>query len=113
MINIDYNYMRASSYGIPGHFIEDGNDLMAVYEKFEEVVDYVARQRSGLVESITYRWLGHSTSDPEIPHEGRGGRVEEERSIIRFKDYMLRNKIATEGEIRAGRCFERRRGRIS
>ena len=41
VINIDYNYRRAASYGIPGHFIEDGNDLMAVYTKFQEIVEYV------------------------------------------------------------------------
>ena len=102
VINIDYNYMRASSYGIPGHFIEDGNDLMAVYEKFEEVVDYV-RAGNGpvLVESITYRWLGHSTSDPgKYRTKEEVDEWKKKDPIIRFKDYMLENKIATEGEIK-------------
>lgn len=35
VINVDYNYQRASAYGIPGHFIEDGNDIVAVYEKMQ------------------------------------------------------------------------------
>ena len=65
VINVDYNYQRASAYGIPGHFIEDGNDIVAVYEKMQEAVEYV-RNGNGpvLVESLTYRWFGHSTSDP-------------------------------------------------
>ena len=102
VINIDYNYMRASSYGIPGHFIEDGNDLMAVYEKFEEVVDYV-RAGNGpvLVESITYRWLGHSTSDPgKYRTKEEVDEWKKRDPITRFKDYMLENNIATEGEIK-------------
>jgi len=35
VINVDYNYQRACAYGVPGHFIEDGNDLLAVYNKFK------------------------------------------------------------------------------
>lgn len=101
VINIEYNYMRAASYGIPGHFIEDGNDLLAVYNKFEELVQYV-RDGNGpvLVESITYRWLGHSTSDP-----GKYRTKEEVDSwkkkdpIVRFRNYMIENKIATAKEL--------------
>ena len=46
-------------------FIEDGNNVIDVYEGFKKAVDHV---RSGkgpvLIESVTYRWLGHSSSDP-------------------------------------------------
>jgi pyruvate dehydrogenase E1 component alpha subunit len=55
---------RASSYGMPGVSV-DGNDVIAVYET---VSSMVARARRGkgpsLVECITYRWKGHSKSDP-------------------------------------------------
>ncbi len=101
VINIDYNYKRACSYGIPGYFVEDGNDLLAVYEKMKEAVDHV---RSGkgpaLIEMITYRWFGHSTSDP-----GKYRTKEEVNSwkkkdpIVKFKNYLLENNIATEEEL--------------
>lgn len=101
VINIDYNYQRACSYGIPGHFIEDGNDLLAVYNKFVELVDYV-RAGNGpvLVEALTYRWYGHSTSDPGKYRTKK--EVDEWKTkdpIIKFKNYLIENNIATEEEL--------------
>lgn len=101
VINIDYNYQRASAYGIPGHFIEDGNDVVAVYEKMQEAVEYV-RNGNGpvLVESLTYRWFGHSTSDP-----GKYRTKEEVDSwkkkdpILKFRSYLVDNNLATEQEL--------------
>lgn len=101
VINIDYNYQRASAYGIPGHFIEDGNDIVAVYEKMQEAVEYV-RNGNGpvLVESLTYRWFGHSTSDP-----GKYRTKEEVDSwkkkdpILKFRSYLVDNNLATEQEL--------------
>ena len=57
---------RASSYGIPGHIV-DGNDAVGLYDKMLEVFEYV-REGKGpvLVESKTYRWLGHSKSDANV-----------------------------------------------
>jgi len=101
VINIDYNYQRACAYGVPGHFIEDGNDLLAVYNKFEEIVQYV-RDGNGpvLVESLTYRWLGHSTSDPgKYRTKAEVDEWKKKDPITRFRDYLLENKIATEKEI--------------
>ena len=103
VINIDYNYRRAASYGIPGNFIEDGNDLMAVYNKFEELVKYV-RDGNGpvLVESITYRYLGHSTSDPgKYRTKEEVDEWKKKDPIPRFKKYLLDNKLATDKEIEA------------
>lgn len=54
---------RAVAYSMPGVTV-DGNDLSAISEA---VTNAVARARSGegpsLVESLTYRWRGHSKSD--------------------------------------------------
>ena len=101
VINIDYNYQRASAYGIPVHFIEDGNDVVAVYEKMQEAVEYV-RNGNGpvLVESVTYRWFGHSTSDP-----GKYRTKEEVDSwkkkdpILKFRSYLVDNNLATAQEL--------------
>ena len=101
VINVDYNYQRASAYGIPGHFIEDGNDIVAVYEKMQEAVEYV-RNGNGpvLVESVTYRWFGHSTSDP-----GKYRTKEEVDSwkkkdpILKFRSYLVDNNLASAQEL--------------
>ena len=101
VINVDYNYQRACAYGIPGHFIEDGNDLLAVYNKFEELVKYV-REGNGpvLVEAITYRWFGHSTSDPgKYRTKDEVDEWKKKDPIFRFKNYLIENKIATEQEL--------------
>lgn len=57
---------RAEGYAIPGVSV-DGNDVQAVYEAATEAIN---RARSGggptLVESVTYRWKGHSKSDKNL-----------------------------------------------
>jgi pyruvate dehydrogenase E1 component alpha subunit len=54
---------RAAGYAMPGVCV-DGNDLSAVAEAVDAAV---ARARAGqgpsLVETLTYRWRGHSKSD--------------------------------------------------
>jgi 2-oxoisovalerate dehydrogenase E1 component len=55
---------RAVAYGIPGEVV-DGMDILAVRSAVSKAVD---RARSGqgpsLIEAKTYRWYGHSHSDP-------------------------------------------------
>jgi acetoin:2,6-dichlorophenolindophenol oxidoreductase subunit alpha len=55
---------RAAAYGIPG-VVADGNDVSAVHQATREAV---TRARSGagptLLECKTYRYSGHSRSDP-------------------------------------------------
>ncbi len=62
---IEHVSQRAAAYGIPGVTV-DGNDLLAVYDA---VTEAVARARAGngptLIESLTYRWKGHSKSDKQ------------------------------------------------
>ncbi len=101
VINVDYNYQRACAYGVPGHFIEDGNDLLAVYEKFQELVKYV-RDGNGpvLVEAITYRWYGHSTSDPgKYRTKAEVDEWKKKDPIVKYKNYLLENNLATEAEL--------------
>lgn len=75
---------RAAGYGIPGVTV-DGNDVEAVHEA---VGNAVARARQGegptLVESVTYRWKGHSKSDKNLY------RTKEEIAEWRQRDPILR-----------------------
>jgi pyruvate dehydrogenase E1 component alpha subunit len=56
--------VRAAAYGIPGHTV-DGNDVEAVYSAMLEAARR-AREGAGptLLELETYRFAGHSRSDP-------------------------------------------------
>jgi len=55
---------RGAAYGIPGEQV-DGMDVLAVHEKAKEVVAHV-RDGKGpfILEAMTYRYRGHSMSDP-------------------------------------------------
>jgi 2-oxoisovalerate dehydrogenase E1 component len=72
--------IRAQAYGIPGETVDGMNVLMVR----KAVADAVARARAGqgptLVECKTYRYYGHSHSDP------RAYRTREEEKTYRDKD---------------------------
>ena len=101
MTNVEHIHQRSAAYGIPGMFIEDGNNVIDVYEGFKKAVDHV-RGGNGpvLIESVTYRWLGHSSSDP-----GKY-RTREEVELWKQKDpienlrkYLIENNIASAEEL--------------
>jgi pyruvate dehydrogenase E1 component alpha subunit len=55
---------RGEAYGIPGHQV-DGMDVIAVHDKAQELVAQVrAGEGPVILEAMTYRYRGHSMSDP-------------------------------------------------
>ncbi len=77
---------RAAAYGFPG-IIVDGMDVLAVRGA---VAEAVARARRGegpsLVEAKTYRWFGHSHSDPRVY------RTREEEAAWKARDPIHRTR---------------------
>ena len=93
---------RAAAYDIPGVML-DGMDPVAVYEAASAAVER-ARRGEGptLIECKTYRWYGHSKSDP------RKYRTKEEEAgwhaqdpIPQFAKRLLDAGIATQEELDA------------
>ncbi len=93
---------RGCAYGIPGEVV-DGMDVMAVRRA---VAKAVTRARKGqgpsLVECKTYRWYGHSRSDP------RAYRTKEEEAAWKARDplpafvrRLVKEKVATQAEVDA------------
>jgi pyruvate dehydrogenase E1 component alpha subunit len=86
---------RASAYGIPGVMV-DGQDAEAVYETVGAAVE---RARAGLgptlVEAKTYRYKGHSRTDPAA-YRPEG---ELERWLARDPIDILADRMKADGQL--------------
>ncbi len=94
---------KAEAYGMPGIRV-DGNDVMAVFRATSEAV---ARARKGegptLVEALTYRRGGHSSSDDPTRYRPSG-----EEKAWEAKDPLLRARQALEKELLWSEADEKR-----
>jgi len=98
-MNIKDIAIRADSYGIKGLSI-DGNDLLKVYEETTKARKYVMEHGPMLLVLNTYRWMGHSKSDPQAYRSKK--EVEEWKQkcpIKRYSNYLLENNIASAEEL--------------
>ena len=93
---------RACAYGIPGEAV-NGMDVLAVREAVSRAVERARRgEGPSLIECQSYRWYGHSRSDP------RKYRTKEEEAAWKARDpipnfaaRLVEAGIATEAEIDA------------
>ncbi|MEN6480188.1 MAG: thiamine pyrophosphate-dependent dehydrogenase E1 component subunit alpha [Anaerolineales bacterium] len=93
---------RAAAYDMPG-IVLDGMDPLAVYEGVWAALDRARRgQGPTLIECKTYRWYGHSRSDPRVY------RTKEEEQAWRDRDpipnlarRLVEQGIATREEVDA------------
>jgi pyruvate dehydrogenase E1 component alpha subunit len=92
--------MKAIAYGFEGVQV-DGNDVLAVYKATKAAID-MARSGGGptLIEAITYRFGGHSSSDD--PNRYRNKEELEywkaKDPIPRFGEYLLKKGLLNEQE---------------
>ncbi len=95
-------YRSGEAFGIPGMQV-DGMDVKAVYEAGQEAVKHV-RDGKGpiLLEMKTYRYRGHSMSDPAKYRSKE--EVDDYKNtkdpINRLKEQLIADKVATEDEIK-------------
>ncbi|HZU99556.1 MAG TPA: pyruvate dehydrogenase (acetyl-transferring) E1 component subunit alpha [Planctomycetota bacterium] len=95
--------VKAAAYGMPGVRV-DGNDLLAVHAAVKEAVD---RARSGggptLVEAVTYRMGGHSSSDDPTRYRDKDEVTHwaEKDPIARFRKYLETRGVWDEGREKA------------
>ncbi|MEO0372562.1 MAG: pyruvate dehydrogenase (acetyl-transferring) E1 component subunit alpha [Pseudomonadota bacterium] len=96
-------YTRGAAFGIPGEAV-DGMDVLAVKEAGEKAV---AHCRSGkgpyILEVKTYRYRGHSMSDPaKYRTREEVQKVREEKDAIEHvRDLLLEGKHASEDDLKA------------
>jgi TPP-dependent pyruvate/acetoin dehydrogenase alpha subunit len=86
---------KAVGYGMPGIRV-DGNDLLAVWQVASEAID---RARSGggptLIEALTYRVQGHSSSDdPSVYRDPKEPEVWEKKDPLnRLRGYLKHRNL--------------------
>lgn len=90
---------------IPGIWV-DGNDVLAVRSASEYVRNYASTCGPIIMELQTYRYFGHSMSDPGTSYRKRE-EVETMRDkydpITRFKQLCLKKNLLTEEEVKVRR----------
>jgi pyruvate dehydrogenase E1 component alpha subunit len=93
---------RGAPFGIPGHQF-DGMNVLAVRQAAEEAVAY-ARAGKGpyIIEMLTYRYRGHSMSDPaKYRTRDEVNRMREEHDPIdQMKKRLLEGGLADETKLR-------------
>ncbi len=94
--NRPYVAARACAYNMPGEVV-DGMDFFAVRAGVRRAVER-ARQRKGpsLLECKTYRWYGHSRSDPRVYRSREEERDWKERDPIS----SLAKRLVADGIVR-------------
>ena len=99
-MKIEHISERAAAYGIRGVTVE-GNDVDAVHEAAREAVAH-ARAGNGptLLETITYRWKGHSKSDKNLYRTKE--EIEDWKQkdpIVMFENLIEKNGVLNRADI--------------
>ncbi len=96
-------YTRGDAFGIPGEAV-DGMDVLAVKEAGEKAVKH-CRDGNGpyILEVKTYRYRGHSMSDPaKYRTREEVQKIREEKDAIEHvRELLLEGKHATEDDLKA------------
>ncbi|MCK4712044.1 MAG: pyruvate dehydrogenase (acetyl-transferring) E1 component subunit alpha [Marinosulfonomonas sp.] len=96
-------YTRGAAFGIPGESV-DGMDVLAVKAAGEKAVAHCrAGEGPYILEMVTYRYRGHSMSDPaKYRTREEVQKVREERDAIdHVRTLLMQGKHATEDDLKA------------
>lgn len=91
---------RAQGYGMKSEVI-NGMDVFTVYEKMKEIAEDVREHSEPwFIEIRTYRYRGHSMSDPmKYRTKDELKEYEDMDPVERIKEYLTSNEIADKDEI--------------
>jgi pyruvate dehydrogenase E1 component alpha subunit len=96
--------VRARAYEIEA-VIADGNDVIDVHLKARDALEKLRKGEGPiLLESKTYRWLGHYVGDPGVyrpEQEVALWKSEEREPLHRFRTEVINNKVFAEEELNA------------
>ena len=88
-------YKQALSYDMPSSLVS-GMDVFSVYEAMQHHVGLARQYQPSLMEIRTYRYRGHSMSDPQkYRTKEELDEKKDEDPILRLKAYLLEHKMST------------------
>lgn len=93
-------YKRAEIYNMQG-FLVDGQDVEEVYRTMQQAVEIARNGNPCLIEARTYRFLGHSRSDP-CPYrtdEEEEYYINEKDPIKNYRKKLMDERVLTEKDI--------------
>ena len=94
-------YRYAHNYGMASS-LASGMDIFSVYKAMSDHIAKARNNRPSILEVRTYRYRGHSMSDPaNYRTKEELDSMKEEDPIIRLKGYMLEHELASNEELDA------------
>ncbi|MHC4146524.1 MAG: alpha-ketoacid dehydrogenase subunit alpha/beta, partial [Planctomycetota bacterium] len=98
--NIEDIAVRAASYDVPA-MIVDGQDAVAVFLAVRAAVEKARKDsQMTIIEAKTYRWYGHSRSDPRAYRTKAEEKAWHQRDpIIVLRGKLLAEKLASEEQL--------------
>ena len=98
--NVEDIAVRGAAYNVPA-MIVDGQDVIAVYLAMKEAAEYARKNNKlMLLEAKTYRWYGHSRSDPRAYRTKEEEKAWKDRDpILVLSKKLIDEKLATAEEI--------------
>lgn len=100
--NIEDIVVRAVAYNVPG-MIVDGQDPAAVFLAVQKAAERARTEnRMTIIEAKTYRWYGHSRSDPRAYRTKAEEKAWHERDPITvWRNKLVGEKLCTEADLDA------------
>jgi 2-oxoisovalerate dehydrogenase E1 component len=98
--NIEDIVQRAAAYDVPG-MIVDGQDALAVFLAVSKAVERARKESMmTIIEAKTYRWYGHSRSDPRAYRTKQEEKAWHERDPITvLSGKLINEKLCTHEEL--------------
>lgn len=96
-------HKKAEGYDM-AHDCLDGMDAEVIYAGMKQAVDEARQNRPSFIEIRTYRFRGHSMSDPIHSHYRTKAEVEEQKQrdpIVLWRQRLLERQVMTEDAIKA------------
>ncbi len=99
--NVEDIAVRAAAYDVPA-MIVDGQDAVAVFLAVKEAVAKARKNKMTMIEAKTYRWYGHSRSDPRAYRTKAEEKAWHARDPITvLGEKLLAEKLCTQAELDA------------